>query len=149
MHSKQKIIAACNAHIAKQMATIEAALLQAREAGNNDTKSSAGDKFETTRAMMHFEQEKLSGQLQETLKLHEAILQAEKNSSTENIGLGSLVKTNLGTYFIAAGLGKVLVEGETVFVISSASPIGQKLKGKTVGEEISFNGVSQKVLKVF
>ncbi len=149
MLSKEKIIAACNAYIAKQIATIDEALLQARQAGNDDTKSSAGDKFETTRAMMHFEQEKLSGQLAETLKLREAIFNAEKTKTTDQIGLGSLVKTTLGIYFIAAGLGKVLVGNEVVFVISSASPIGQKLHGKHVGDEITFNKVSQKILAVF
>jgi len=148
MPTKEAIIKACNTHVSKQIETIETALLLAREAGNNDTKSSAGDKFETTRAMMHFEQEKLSNQLTESLKLREAIFQAERTAPAKHVALGSLVKTNLGVYFIAAGLGKIKVDDELVFVISTASPIGQKLNGKTVGEAISFNNVSQTILSI-
>ena len=54
----------------------------------------------------------------------------------------------LGTYFFVAGLGKIAVGAEDIFVISTASPIGQLLVGKTVGEEIVFNGVSQRILAV-
>ena len=54
----------------------------------------------------------------------------------------------VGTYFLAAGLGKITVGEEDVFVISTASPIGQLLVGKTVGEEIVFNGVTQRILDV-
>jgi transcription elongation GreA/GreB family factor len=64
------------------------------------------------------------------------------------ISIGSTVKTNRGTYFLAAGLGKITVGAEDVFVISTASPIGQLLVGKRVGEEIVFKGVQQTVIEV-
>jgi transcription elongation GreA/GreB family factor len=59
-----------------------------------------------------------------------------------------VIVTNTASYFLGIGLGKISVEGETVFAISTASPIGQLLLNKTAGEEIVFNGKKQTVLTV-
>ncbi len=130
-------------------ARINEAIAASREAANNETKSSAGDKYETTRAMMHAELEKLSGQLDELQKVKEALYQAELAPVGPTIGVGNLVVTNAGLYFLAAGLGKVTVENEVVFVISTASPIGQLLFNKSVGNEIVFNNAAQKITAVY
>jgi len=37
-------------------------------------------------------------------------------------------------------LGQVEVDGENCFLVSLASPIGQALKDKQVGEQVNFNG---------
>ena len=60
----------CNQYIAQKSALITRAMSDAKEAANNETKSTAGDKHETARAAMQFEQEKLSGQLIEIDRLH-------------------------------------------------------------------------------
>ena len=49
---KSGLYALCLSFIAQRIETAETALQQAQEASNDDTKSSAGDKFETTREMM-------------------------------------------------------------------------------------------------
>jgi len=56
------------------------------------------------------------------------------------VAFGSLVTTDQGRYFIAIGLGAVEMEGETCYAISLASPIGQALKDKGVGDVIEFSG---------
>ena len=149
MPTKEAIIKACEVLVAKRVTDIQDAMAVSREAANNETKSSAGDKYETTRAMMHFELEKLSGQLSEAEKLREALFQAAEAPQTSAITVGHVVTTNLGTYFIGIGLGKIMVENKSVFAISTASPIGNLLLGKTLGDEIVFNAVSQRILAVY
>jgi len=148
MPTKEAIIKACEVLVAKRLADIHEAMAASREAANNETKSSAGDKYETTRAMMHFELEKLSGQLSEAEKLKDALYQASAAAFSTTIHVGSVIVTNTASYFLGIGLGKISVEGETVFAISTASPIGQLLLNKTAGEEIVFNGKKQTVLTV-
>ncbi len=55
--------------IESKLATLNKAILLAKESRDSDTKSSAGDKYETGRAMMHIEIEKNEVQLSKTLKL--------------------------------------------------------------------------------
>ena len=148
MPTKKEVIAACNHVLDERTTRLNEAMAASREAANSETKSSAGDKYETTRELMQAEMERLSHQLAEVSKLKEALYQAEMAVPGEEISIGSTVKTNRGTYFLAAGLGKIIVDAEDVYVISTASPIGQLLVGKKVGEEIVFNGVSQRILAV-
>lgn len=104
---------------------------------NEETKSSAGDKYETARAMIHLEKEKVASQLNESLKL-KRVLNQIRNQSTSS-GLGRLVMTDNGNFFVAVSLGKVTLGEEEYFVISPVAPLGKSLAQARVGEEISFN----------
>jgi transcription elongation GreA/GreB family factor len=60
--------------------------------------------------------------------------------SFEIIGVGSLIETNFEKYYISIGLGEITCSSEKVFSISSASPIGELLMGKKLGEYIELCG---------
>lgn len=53
--------------------------------------------------------------------------------------LGSIVKTNQMTFYIATSIGKIELDNETYYAISLSSPIGQLLKNKTVDTSFEFN----------
>lgn len=114
------------------------ALAAAKESRDNDTKSSAGDKFETGRAMMQQEMDKIEQQLHQLQQqIHQ--LQAIDNLAPQHqIGLGSLVQTDKNTYFLAIGLGKFDFAQQSMWVISTASPIAQRMLGKKVGDHFEF-----------
>ena len=103
-----------------------------------ETKSSAGDKHETSRALTHREQEKLSGQLNQLLQLKNALAQIDPCEKHDSIGFGSLVHTNQGYFFLSIGIGKVTVENNAVFCITSTAPLGQDLLGRSKGDILSF-----------
>jgi transcription elongation GreA/GreB family factor len=127
---------------------LEQIIKDAQSAANNETKSSAGDKHETGRAMAQLETEKLTNQLGEALKLSELLHKINPKEKHQIIGLGSLVKTNNGNFFISASLGKVEHDNETYFAISNASPIGQLLVKKKEKEAYSINNRSYIINKV-
>ena len=58
----------------------------------------------------------------------------------KTVGFGSLVITNHGKYIVSVGFGAIEVDGENYFAISLASPIGQELEGKQIGEYIRIQG---------
>ncbi len=107
----------------------------------SDHKSSAGDKHETSRAMIQLEQEKLSSQLSQFTQQKETI-SILNTEPTEKTQLGSLVKTTNGIFYLSIGLGKINIHNETIFCISASSPIGQLLLSKKKGDSIQFNGNS-------
>jgi transcription elongation GreA/GreB family factor len=107
------------------------------ESRNSESKSTAGDKHEVGRAMMQTELDNLSKRLAELKERANSLknLSLEKSTEVQN---GSLIETTSGVYFMALGLGKVEMEGETYFVTSPVSPVGQALLGKKTGETVQF-----------
>lgn len=118
------------------------------EALNAETKSSAGDKHETGRAMLQLEREKLGNQLLEVEKMTRVLDKVPWKLKKDKIGLGSLVETDRANYFISISAGKFQSDEVEIFCISVSTPIGKQLTGKAVGESIHFNGITQKILSV-
>lgn len=116
------------------------AIIGARESRDNDTKSSMGDKYETSRSMVQIELEKYEAQLNRTEKHKNDVLKLNIQKKYNEVVVGSMVLTKAGTYFISIGHGKVEIDGKPYFCISMASPIGQALQGKKIGEKVVFQG---------
>lgn len=124
------------------------ALNDAKEARDSDTKSSAGDKYETAREMMQAEIAKYTQQLSaislQKSHLNKIDLKAENNT----VCFGSCVTTNMGSYFISIAIGKLTIDGNQIYAISLESPLGKILKGKKVGEEAVMNGRRFSILQI-
>lgn len=110
------------------------------EGAKNDSKSTAGDKHETARAMMQIEQEKLSNQLTLLQQQEQVLQRIDPDAKSEVVINGSLVKTNKGWIYISIPLGKVVVDGNDVMCLSAQSPLGMKLMGKKTSEHVNVNG---------
>lgn len=110
-----------------------------------ETKSSAGDKYETSREMMNAEINKLQQQLQEFRKLEEVLAVVSQRKVSENVELGSIVKTNLANYFLAIPVGELKVQNESYYGIGINSPIAKLILGKREGDKVFFQ---QKEIKI-
>ena len=119
-----------------------------RQSKNNDTKSSAGDKFETGREMMQMEIDKTEMQLNKVNFALETLNQIKEGEITGEIMLGSLVKCNTGTYYISIGHGSIKIDGMKYYAISMISPVGKLLMGKKVGDDLTFNDRTIEILNV-
>lgn len=139
IHTKQALYEACKANIDGRIAAIEQRLAGITDSRNNETKSSAGDKYETGRAMMQIEEQNSKVQLAEAYEVRKKLLSIDIKKNENAVTSGSLVITNRGNYFIAIGIGKVNIEDDIYFCISLNSPIGRQMSGKKTGEEITFN----------
>lgn len=111
-----------------------------RESRNSDTKSSAGDKFETSRAMAQMELEKMVRALARSTKLLQDLSLINHEKEYKKIEFGSLVMTNNGNYLASFALGKITIDHIDYYAISLASPIGQVLREKRVGDKLVFQG---------
>lgn len=119
-------------NISERMASNKKALL-------SETKSSAGDKHETGRAMIQLEMEKAGQQLVVVEAMKKTLEKISFEKNTQKASLGSLIKTSKGMYYLSISIGKMAIENSDYFVISSQSPIGEQLLGKIVGDSIPFN----------
>jgi hypothetical protein len=127
MNLKENILARCKKILDEKITSLLSSIGEVSEASNSESKSSVGDKHETTKAMMQIELEKLGKQLAE-LKLQRIGLEKLRlDTSSDKITTGSLVETDKAIFFLATAIGKVKIDDKEIFVISAQSPVGQKL----------------------
>ena len=138
----------CLAQINEQVNALKSNLDSIAESRNNETKSSVGDKYETGRAMMQLEFQKVEGQLNRIEHQRSKLKQIDINATFSTVKQGSMVITNQGTYFISVPIGKVKLEEETYFCLSLDSPIGKMLNKKSKGDSLVFNGRSIEILDI-
>lgn len=138
--TKEVLYKACEADTEKRINTIEKNLKSIEEARNNETKSSAGDKYETGRAMLQIEEANSKTQLSQALRVRHQLRKIEWRKESRIVELGSLVTTSNGNYYISIGLGKITLDNHHYYCVSAISPIGQKIMNKAAGDEIEFNG---------
>lgn len=137
---KSQLYQLCLAFIEQRINTANEALQQAQEASSDDTKSSAGDKFETGREMAQQDINRNKQLLADAQQQKTVLLSLADVPETEKVRSGSLVITNNGNFYISISAGQLQLEGKIFFAISAASPIGKMLLGKAIGEQFSFNG---------
>jgi transcription elongation GreA/GreB family factor len=145
---KQQLHSRCLTYVDERIKAAQEAIQIAQQSANEETKSSAGDKYETGRAMAQLEIEKNGVQLAEALRLKQTLEQIMPDLETKTVRVGSLVITNQGNFYIAISAGQFSIDNEAYFVISPASPIGQKLIGLHVEQGFSFNKRDFKVLQI-
>lgn len=125
------------------------AIANAQASANEATKSSAGDKYETSRAMGQLDIEMYTRQLHDAESKLATVENIEANLRHQNeANLGSLVSTSLGTFFIAVGIGKIEIEKQPIMVMSPQSPIGEAIFQKKRGDSVTFRGKEIKIIHV-
>ncbi|WP_319946478.1 GreA/GreB family elongation factor [Mangrovimonas aestuarii] len=145
---KQELYDQCKNKVQERLNSVLRTISGLEESLQSETKSSAGDKHETGRAMVQLEREKAGVQLSEIQKLQEVLSKIDTSKTTQAICLGSVVVTNKANYFVAVSSGELYVGGKTFYAISPNSPIGQLLLSKSVGDSVAFRGESMEVLSL-
>lgn len=148
MTLKQELYQKCEAFINERFLIVQKSISEIEESLNSETKSSAGDKHETGRAMLHIEREKAGTQLQQIKKVKEALDQIDFNKTSEIICLGSIVFTSQMNYFMAISAGEIKHALDSFYAISPSTPIGELLMAKKVGDEVIFKDQKIKILRI-
>jgi transcription elongation GreA/GreB family factor len=146
---KEDVLAKAKEKVQVKIVELEGIIDEVKSSLDSDTKSSAGDKHETSRAMVQLEQEKLYKQLAEFTQMKGVLNQLDPKIKHNKIGLGSLIHTSQGWYFLSVGIGQIFVYESLVFALNPQAPLGKQLIGKRVGEDVFFNGNTLEILEVY
>jgi len=144
---KSEILDILHAKLSEKIENLERLIAETR-AANNETKSSMGDKYETSREMVQQEINNLQIQLNENLKARNS-LQLINVNPHQIVGLGSLVETDKGFFYIAVSLGEISLQKQKIFLISPESPLAKALTGNKTGDTISLNGNTQTIKNIW
>lgn len=113
---------------------------------NNDKVSNEDDDSGNSKLLDDLE--KNMSYLNDANKMRDHLKLVRPNLVSDIVVLGSLVKTDSITFFIALSIGKVEVDGFEYYVISLASPLGQLLKHRRKGDRFQFNDKSYVINEV-
>lgn len=144
---KEALHKACLTYAEKRIETASEAYKMAQESANEETKNTSGED-DNSKAMLQIEAEQQAKHVAEARKLKEEMLRIDPAVNNNQVSPGSLVTTDLGIYYIGISAGKIDLEKKSYFAISMSAPIAQALKGKKIGEKVSFNGKMIQVLDV-
>ena len=146
---KQELITASQRYVEERIDRIRQAIADLEDALKLETKCSVGDKYETGRAMLHLEFEKLSGQLEQYAQLKKTVDLIQKVQPSGEVAFGSVVETTGANYILAIPAGKLVVQEKEYFAVGVASPIAKLLLGKKRGDSFSFNGTDATIIDIF
>ncbi|GGI56216.1 3-oxoacyl-ACP synthase [Winogradskyella haliclonae] len=149
MKLKQNLYNQCQTQLDERLEVIKAKIADIQNALQSETKSTAGDKHETGRAMLQLEREKAGLQLAELQKQQELLHKINPEQEHQVVALGSIVKTSVANYFISVSGGELKCNNELFYAISPATPIGQLLVSKQVGDRIKFRAQQFRITEVF
>lgn len=145
---KNELLETCKKFVENRFKTVQETLLSYENDLQSETKSSAGDKHETGRAMLQLEMEKTSQQLIGINQMNAVLESIDISKNSKKVHLGSLVFTQKDTYFLSISAGKIVVNNEVFYAISTSSPIGKLLLGKQENEQFVFLGNTVKIQKI-
>ncbi len=146
LRTKALLVAMCT--VEAQLQTIQKGMDQLMEAKTNETKSSAGDKYETGMAMIHNQENLLKRQQLEAQHRMRQLTSIKNYKASSFIKKGSLIKLSTGYFLLGVALGKIEVDHETIYFLSEDSPLGSKLLHKVTGDNVIINDQMIKILSV-
>jgi len=146
---KDRLKQFCQQQIEQRMTAAKKAVGDAQESANSEEKSSAGDKYETGRAMGHLQKDMHARQLSEHIKELSALQSVNTSVLYDHACAGACIETAQQLFFIAAGLGKQQVDGKEIIFLSPHAPLAGILQNKKQGDGFVFNRATVVIKNVF
>lgn len=144
---KKRLIATCLNQVALNIESAKQLLKNIVESKLNDTKSSAGDKFETSRERLQAEEDRINAVLINSKQL-EHKLKTLNTAACNKVQAGAIIQTNMANYFISIGLGKIVVDDATYYIISPEAPLSKIMWQKQIGETFNINNSIQTITDI-
>ena len=146
---KRELKALCISMLKERIEAARQAMNSAQESANSEEKSSAGDKYETGRAMSQRERDNYAARLEETQMEMNLLQGIDADKIYETVDNGAVMKCGDSVYFIATGVGIVTFADHKVAVLSPKSPFATAMRDKKVGEKVIFAGKDFLISEVF
>lgn len=138
MTIKQQLLQICNERVDKRISDYKEEINLIKDAIENNDRGNSEDDDSGNGKLLN-DLEKNMAYLNDAYKTKDYLKQIKTNANTNDVVLGSIVKTNQMTFYIATSIGKIELDNEIYYAISLSSPIGQLLKNKTVNTSFEFN----------
>jgi len=146
---KEKIHNKCIELVDQTVIMHQKAMNDAQDAANKEQRSTAGDKYDTSRAMSQNERDMYASRLADSLQMKKVLNNIDPHKTLEQAESGALVVTDNGNYYLSVSLGKISIDEEECFAISPMTPAGQAMLGKRVGDTFEIRGQSSLIKNIW
>lgn len=146
---KNLLKAECVKQINQRIANAKSAIAQAQDNANSNDKSTAGDKYEISRAMGQIDSDMNTKQLFEAEQELAFLEKIDVSQVSETIKVGSVFEMSGILFFVAIGLGPLKIEEKKVMVVSSKSPFYENIKTMQAGQVFEFMDKMDEIKAVF
>ncbi len=144
---KQKLFEACITAQEKIIFNAKEVIEEASESANENTDNEE-EAFDAYREQLQQRKDMYTTQLL-TARNDLDYLKAINLNKKDLIEEGAIVKTNLQNFFIIISLGKISIDDQQFFAISSSAPIYSVMDGLKSGESFHFRDRDYKILEIF
>lgn len=148
MSIKEQLYHQCNLFLNGRLEVIQRTISDVQNSFESETKSSAGDKHETGRAMLQLEREKAGQQLAMIQTQQELLQKISYTSEHKIVALGSIIFTTDKNYYMSISAGEIKIGEDSFYAISAVTPIGKLLLSKSKGDTINFMQQKFSITKV-
>jgi hypothetical protein len=148
-HLKKQLLSHCIDFIDVKYKTLQSEYRLYQESAANETKSTAGDKHDTSKSMMQLEQEKLGHQMDMLLKQKKILGNIDVNRISEKVEFGSVVETDQGNFFISISAKEFRFDDKSFIPVSIQSPLAMAMLNCVKGKQVKFNNKAYKIESIF
>ncbi|WP_299362963.1 3-oxoacyl-ACP synthase [Winogradskyella sp.] len=148
MSLKLSLYNQCRDILNSRLEVLQISITDIQKSLETETKSSAGDKHETGRAMLQLEREKAGQQLADIKKQFELLNKINPEIEKNTVALGSIVFTSKSNYFLGVSVGELKVGTDKFYAISMVTPMARVLVSKSVGETATFRKEQITITKI-
>ena len=146
--TKEHLLLSCEQQIMHKYTIVQDKIKSIVASLDDDTKSSAGDKHQTTRAMLQLDREQAGERLAEIEKTLEVLHKINLRKPVTHAHLGSLVSTSNGIFFLSISLGVVTHQNTMYYCVGLQTPMGKLLLGKQVGDTFCFRDITYRIKSI-
>ena len=136
--TRSQVFEALELHLSAAVKEGDRHLSSLQEALASEAKSTAGDKHETGRAMIHQEMRQVNDTLQRSQSALRELTRIQKSPEPPSrVASGVLVETTGPWVLMGLPLGKLDLDGTVVLGVSSEAPLAKAWFGAKPGDEVS------------
>src|SRR5690606_35253972 len=144
---KTQLVNTVKERLAAKAETLKGLISQTQES-NSETKSSMGDKYETSREMTAREIRNLQRQLSEERNQMAALVKLN-SAPSKSVELGALVETGAGLFYVSAPVGQLNLDGRTIMTVSPEAPLVKAMQGLKTGDSFTLNNTKQVLVAIY
>ena len=143
---KEKLLAKCIAIKEESEANVLAAMNDAQQSANEY--GAPKDRYDSFRAQLMRKRDMLAQQLAVIEEELRYLRQINPGTLSKKVEAGALVKLDTQTLYIMAGIGKIVLEDETFYVVSPIVPLVVAMNNLKASDSFTFRGTSLKILEI-
>ena len=147
INTKERLLTHCIEIKEESVANIQAAMEDAQQSANEY--GAPKDRYDSFRAQLMRKRDMLAQQLSQVEEELRFLRQVKPGVASTKVEHGALVVLNSQILYVLIGLGKVIIDENTVYVVSPVVPLVEAMKDLKPGNSFSFRGQTMTIKEIY